>query len=119
MQNLIGIPESDFTDAMRQLYELMSDLSEEAFCAGWIQGNEYGLWHSMQSKKSGGDARYGYGVITDDDIQTLFIYAEQLNGWIIWLDDYAVPGLPVEYWGARFIDMETWLKRYEHEFADY
>lgn len=113
--SLTGIPEEEFTDGMRELYHLMSDLSENAFFAGWIHGNEYGLWHAMQNHKAGKPARYGDSVISDSDIKTLCLLAEWLNGWLIWLDDYYDPKLPVEQWGVRFVEMDIWLKKYERE----
>jgi hypothetical protein len=44
----------DLTPAQLELAEYMSDLSEEAYCAGWMRDLEYALW----------DAAYGGDAIT-------------------------------------------------------
>jgi hypothetical protein len=37
----------DLTPAQCELAKYMSDLSEEAYCAGWMQGLEYALWQVL------------------------------------------------------------------------
>lgn len=41
------IKEPDFNEKQRELYELMSDISEDCFAAGWIVGAEYEIWAAM------------------------------------------------------------------------
>jgi hypothetical protein len=38
---------SDLTPDQRALARYMSDLSEEAYCAGWMSGLEYALWDGL------------------------------------------------------------------------
>jgi len=99
------IPESHLTDEQRELYDAMSDISEDCHCAGWITGNEYNLWAALQD----GDLRYGQGEIDAEQLELVRGLSKEVDGWIIWLDDDDVPGLPVEQWGARFVTMAEWL----------
>ena len=39
----------DLTDAQRELAEAMSDISEDAYCTGWMQDLEYGLWRIVET----------------------------------------------------------------------
>jgi hypothetical protein len=36
--------------AQRQLADYMSDLSEEAYSAGWMNGLEYALWDALTGR---------------------------------------------------------------------
>ena len=37
----------ELTDSEKALAEYMSELSEEAFFAGWMEGLEYALWKAV------------------------------------------------------------------------
>ena len=52
----------DLTPPQRQLADFMSDLSENAYCAGWMSGLEYALWewrHLTGGRNSPSAARRG------------------------------------------------------------
>ena len=40
---------NDLTAPQRELHDLMSSMSEQAWSAGWMQGLEYELWKAVQS----------------------------------------------------------------------
>jgi hypothetical protein len=62
----------------RLLYEKMSAISEDSWCAGWLLGNEYALWEMLN-----GDGRdYGFGPVADADLEELRVLSRQANGWI-------------------------------------
>lgn len=88
------------SDANR-LSEFMSELSEQAYCAGWMQGLEYALWNAVLK----GRAKYGRLQITRVHTQKLKVLSDRCGGWIIWDDDL----------GESFIPMEQWQKKYEAE----
>lgn len=100
------ITEANFTDAQRELYDLMSDISEDCYFAGWLMGNEYNIWDALQD----GDLSYGLGVMDAASLERCRELSAELNGWIIWADDETDKGMPVEEWGPRFVHMESWLK---------
>lgn len=94
------------------LYVLMSDISEEHYCAGWNSGNEYCIWKALTS----GDTRYGLGEIDADMLASVRALSDAIRGWIMWdegpgpedepEDDYEGPG-------PRYIAMADWRKRVE------
>ncbi|KFB68906.1 hypothetical protein [Candidatus Accumulibacter vicinus] len=100
------ICEQDMTDQQHKLYELMSGISEDCYCAGWYMGNEYHIWAALQD----GDRGYGMGEMDAEQLGKCRTLALELDGWVIWYDDNNDPELPVEEWGPRFIPMAEWLK---------
>jgi hypothetical protein len=93
--------------AAAQLYSLMSDISEEHWCAGWMSGNEESLWAAMND----GSRDYGMGEIADVDIAALKRLHEQCGGWWYWHDDQNEPGLHHSHWGPRFLTTDEWIAR--------
>lgn len=101
------IKEDDFNDKQRELYETMSDISEECYCAGWYMGNEYHIWAALHD----GSRLYGMGEMDSEQLEKCRELAAELNGWIVWIDDDERKDMPVAEWGPRFVDMDEWLKR--------
>lgn len=77
------------------LLGLMTGISEENWCAGWMSGLEFSLWEARA-----GERCYGMGVITERQSQLLKLLSEECGGWWRW-DDAA---------GVTFIRMADWLK---------
>lgn len=103
------ICEQDMTDQQRELYELMSDISEDCYCAGWMHGLEYAIWGALQ----GGDRRYGMSEMDAAKLERCRVLAKELDGWVIWYDDDDEDNdavLPINEWGPRFVPMAEWLK---------
>ncbi len=100
------VPEHDWSDKQRELYETMSDISEDCYCAGWMMGLECAIWGALQD----GDRRYGMGEMDAEQLERCRELSRELGGWIIWVDDDEVPGLPLAEWGARFLTMPRWLE---------
>lgn len=89
-----------------RLYALMSDISEDCYCAGWMSGNEYRLWAAVTNADD--DRDYGQGTITDQQITWLQNLAERAGGWIYWRDDRREPGLPLGEWGPAYMPIDAW-----------
>ncbi len=66
----------------RKLADYMSDLSEVAYCAGWMRGLEYALWQAVLL----GPRRYGRLQITAEHIERLKSLSEAAGGWIVFDD---------------------------------
>jgi hypothetical protein len=79
--------------AQAGLLALMTGLSEELWCAGWMTGLEYSLWERVQD----GPSRYGMGEVTQRQCELLRLLAEEAGGWWAYDD------------GPRFIRMKDWL----------
>jgi len=87
-------------EALRDyLRRLMSDLSEDYYCAGWLTGLEFTLWQAATD----GPIPFGFGVIPAATCLQLARLAELCGGWWRWSDDAK---------DEVFIPMEEWLPIY-------
>ena len=94
-----------------KLFQLMSDISEQCYCAGWMHGNEYALWAMVSDPDA--SRRYGQDVVTEEDIDALRVLSSDIKGWIRWRDDEEDSTLPAEEWGPVFTPMAEWLEMYD------
>lgn len=62
----------------RLLYEKMSAISEDCWCAGWLSGNEYTLWEILHGDRH----EYGRAAVSYEDLEELWVLSQQANGWI-------------------------------------
>jgi hypothetical protein len=42
---------ADLSPDQRRLADYMSELSESAYCAGWMEGLEFALWEAVQGQR--------------------------------------------------------------------
>src|SRR3954468_4306066 len=82
----------------RDLAQYMSDLSETAYYAGWMDGLEFELWDAVVS----GPRVYGRLRITDEHIAELRRLSVAAGGWIVFDDDAEEMFVPLADWQARF-----------------
>ena len=82
----------------------MSDLSEEAWFAGWMDGLEFALWNAV----IGGSRDYGRLAITDEHIEQLRRLADAAGGWVIYDREDEETFLAMEAWTNRF---ERWRRQ--------
>ena len=83
----------------KELATYMSDLSEQSYCAGWMDGLEYSLWDAVIH----GRRKYGLMEITDEHIAKLKELSGACGGWIIFDDEK----------GETFVPLDEWLGIYE------
>lgn len=98
-------PHNAFCDAADEgaalgLLGLMTGLSEEHWCAGWITGLEFALWEVPAG------ARFGMGLVTERQSLLLKLLSEECDGWWHWQDDE-----------AQFIRRADWIERIAEEKA--
>jgi hypothetical protein len=101
----------------RALYQLMSDISEDCYCAGWMTGNEYTLWEMVTDQAA--ERRYGMGEVEAQSIEDMRTISAEVGGWIRWRDDDEDKELPVEDWGPVFTPMAEWLPMYERRMSQW
>lgn len=82
----------------QELYEYISELSEEAICAGWMENIEYALWERVLN----GTGNYYALEVTEDIIAKLRDYSDRAGGWWSWEGREPV-----------FLSAEDWGKLYE------
>lgn len=85
----------------RSLAEYMSDLSEEAYGAVWMDGLEYALWYVVIN----GPRDYGRLSITSEHIVILKELSCHVGGWIYFDDDLE----------ETFINIDDWLAKYSKD----
>ena len=86
------------TKSEKKLACYMSKLSEEAYCAGWMDGLEYALWHVIVT----GPREYGRLKVTVDHIDKLKRLSSDCSGWIIFDEQKE----------ETFVSLEEWTKIY-------
>lgn len=87
--------------AKRCLAVLMSSISEETMCSGWIVDNEHLIWRAVQTGNGVGDGPHDYSQESIDECKAL---SEICGGWIVWYDSYDR--------SMRFVPLGVW--RYMH-----
>ena len=86
------------------LLELMEDISEEGWCAGWMDGLEESLWWIAH----GGDPMYGRCLVSEERVTALRGLADRAGGWWYFDDEKPIGGDLEE----TFIALEEWEQRF-------
>lgn len=89
---------ADLSSEQRQLAEFMSELSEEAYYAGWMVGLEYALWEALLDGRSA----YGRLELTDDHRARLRELSDACGGWIVFDEHSEETWVPTSEWRRRF-----------------
>ncbi len=89
---------SDLTPAQRELAVYMSQLSEEAYSAGWMEDLEYQLWRALSS----GPFRYGQLTLTPAPVQKLKSLSPTFRGSYPFADTREESFVPVAQWTAVY-----------------
>lgn len=96
------------TPKQREMYDLMSEISEDCWCAGWMMGLEYAIWGAMRD----GDLSYGMNSMEPETLEKVRALFNELGGWIVWKDDLTDDGMPIDDWGPYFVTTEDWMLHY-------
>jgi len=81
------------------LFALMTGISEEFYCAGWMMGLEHSLWGMVE----GGPRGYGMGTVSERHVELLRLLAEESDGWWTWANDEPL-FIALNVWKARVAD---------------
>ena len=82
---------------------VMSEISDERWCASWLAGLEYILWEVAVGKRN--------DVCGPDEIEQLKYLSEKCGGWVVW-NNQAID--------QKFVPIEEWLRLCEangHRYA--
>lgn len=99
----------------RKLAYMMSEISEDCWCAGWIAGLEFSLWEMV----SRGETReWGQSMITRDELSKLKAESDKIGGWIAWDKAVGERFLPTDEWIRLFDDhnreLDAWIEEMEN-----
>lgn len=78
------------------LASLMSTISEDGYCAGWLCNLEYSLWVIAHH----GGGKFGQSEVTSQQADDLLWLADYLGGWVVWTNEEQ----------ETFVTMDQWLK---------
>ena len=90
------------TLAQTELAELMSDISEDQYCAFWLSGLEYQLWARLHHDAA--EKKIAFGKTHARDIRRLRQLSAVTRGWIVW-SDHGEPyrkHIPLGEWEAQY-----------------
>jgi hypothetical protein len=93
---------SELTASQRALAEYMSDLSEDASCAGWLVGLEYVLWETVLDRRTASR----WLAFAPSEVARLRDLAQDCGGWIVFDDTTQETWLPMAEWERRFAEWE-------------
>lgn len=96
------------TKIQQQRCILMSDTSERAYFAGWMEGTEFRLWQFVVDPTD--EADWGLTILEPELRESLKKLSQKAGGWIIFPDDDATPH---DRMGNSFVPMEDWLDMVE------
>lgn len=88
----------DLTPVQAELAQYMSDLSEKAYCAGWMQGLEYALWEVLLGERF----HYGRLLLAQEHRTRLRSLSDACGGWILFDDETEETWVPRADWEQRF-----------------
>ena len=80
----LTVAEQALTPLELALYELMSHVSEDCYCAGWMDGTEYAVWQLGYLGRS----TWGQGPSGNARriVDAVVILADLIDRWIVWAD---------------------------------
>ena len=93
------------TDSQWDLYDRMSAISEDCFCAGWIGDNEYNIWNAMVN----GDSSPAHRRMSPRLLRRCQKLSAEIGGWIFWARNTPGADQPDGAAGPRFAPMAQWL----------
>ena len=82
------------------LEELMSNISEEDFSAGWMTNLEFDLWGIL----NGDNRKYGHHLITQSEIDQLKSLSKKCGCWIVFDEEKEETAVELEAWKKMFTD---------------
>ena len=94
---------SDLSANQRALGEYMSTLSQEAYCAAWMDGLEFALWQVVLGERR----EYGRLRVTDEQSMELRRLAEAAAGWIVFDEQCEETWVPLKAWEGQFKHWRT------------
>lgn len=89
--------------SQRALAEYMSDLSEQAYYAGWMHDLEYNLWEVAKGSRK----KYGVMEFAAEHAEKLTRLSAQCGGWIFFDDKNEETWISVAEWEKRYATWRT------------
>lgn len=94
---------SDLSGIPRALAIVMSEKSEDTYCAGWMRDLEFELWKALRNA----DGRHAGYSLSPNEITTFRILSELCGGWIVYDEVTEETFVPLSEWEKRFAEFEA------------
>ena len=87
--------------AKRHMRDIIRDISEDCYCAGWLDDLEFNLWLLIHHEPD-----EGYGMCDRQDLADrlalLDTLSRELGGWWHWGGEQRECWIPLDEWEAKF-----------------
>jgi len=97
----------------KEMWNLMSTISEDWMCATWLNNLEYKLWTEINLLLNNPKEFSEQKDITWDMNKSRLIklnkLSNELNGWFIWSDKCDCPA---------FVTLDDWIEHYNYKFNE-
>ena len=100
----------DLNEDQLKLADLMSNISEDGYSAGWMEDLEFNLWDAL----NGGEKKYGRHIITSSQLEELKFLSQMCGCWIIFNGEQEETAIDIEEWRKIFIDARNGGRGYRH-----
>ena len=94
--------------ASKTLTDYMSELSEEAYFASWMDGLEFALWRAVLE----GPRQYGRLDITPEHIVRLRELSDSCGGWIYFDESTEQTFIPASNWDKMYSERISEIGKY-------
>ncbi len=84
----------DLSNDQLLLAELMSQISEAGYSAGWMDGLEFDLWEILNGHKR----KYGGYSVSQDELNQLQSLSNKCDCWIVFDDEKEETAVELETW---------------------
>jgi hypothetical protein len=89
---------NDLSPQQLELENYMSELSGQAYSAGWMDGLEFALWKLVID----GPYKYGQLHLNSEHRQSLVELSGACHGWIVFHDQFDETFVPMSQWLVNF-----------------
>ena len=86
-----------FNEKQKRMIEIMEEISEECYCATWMQGVEMSAYIAMKT----GSTDYGQSVISRELIEELEALSMELQSWPFMDVNYDIAFIPIHSLGVQ------------------
>lgn len=118
-----SVPAMQGTEEWRRIGAIISDISEDMYCAGWMQHAEYDVYRLMTE---GG--RWGMGCASDaaEQLGALRSLSRRHEVWVTWCEDHGQEPIRLDQWKPVYVQWRAKYHRFEidrqradpHEYDD-
>ncbi|HRE87526.1 MAG TPA: hypothetical protein PK095_00175 [Myxococcota bacterium] len=92
-------------EAALDLWAVMSDISEDCWCAGWVSGNEMTLWRMVTDPKA--PRHYGQSGVSDAQVEAMTVLSRLSQSWWEFREDdqgTRLVWVPLETWKCLYAE---------------